>query len=110
MLRQRGKQVRLSVNEYGRGRAVYLSGLPYSFHNARLLHRSLLWAGHGEDLLHRWYSSNYYVDVHAYLDSGKYCVVNNTFEPQETVVYRGQGEGMPLSLTANEIRWFHVDE
>ena len=108
VLRQQDRQVRMSVNEYGAGRAVYLSGLPYSFHNARLLHRSVLWANHGEGLLHSWYSSNYHVDVHAYVDSGKYCAVNNTFEPQQTTIYRGDGSGFELSLAANEIRWFEV--
>ena len=106
----REKEVQMAVNEYGQGRAVYLSGLPYSFENSRLLYRSILWASHDEDALHRWFSENFNVEVHAYVKNGKYCVVNNTYEPQDTVVYRGDGSSYALHLDANEIRWFEIDE
>ncbi len=108
VLRYQEKELRLSVNEFGQGRGVSISGLPYSLENARLLHRAILWASGGEGLLHRWYSENPRVDVHAYVKNGKYCVVNNTFEPQTTVVYDGQGQGTSMTLAANEIRWFEV--
>ena len=68
----------------------------------------LITYSHGEDALCRWFSSNYNVDVHAYVKNGKFCVVNNTYEPQSTVVYKGDGEHFPLELAANEIRWYEV--
>ena len=108
VLVQRDKEVQLCVNAFGRGRAVYISGLPYSFENARLLYRSVLWASGGEKLLHCWYSENPNVDVHAYVSSGKYCVVNNTYEPQETVIYRGDGSSFPLHIEANGILWYEI--
>ena len=108
ILVQRDKEVQLAVNEYGYGRAVYISGLPYSFSNSRLLHRAVLWASHGEDELHRWFSSNLNVDVHAYVKNGKYCVVNNTYESQSTTVYTGDGKSFSLELAPNELRWFEV--
>ena len=37
-----------------------------------------------------------------------YCVVNNTYEPQSTTVYRGDGTGFDLDLKANEIIWFEI--
>lgn len=77
---------------------MYVSGLPYSFENSRLLYRSILWSAHGEGELHQWFSSNYNVEVHAYPDNGKFCVVNNTYEPQETTVYKGNGESFQLQL------------
>lgn len=43
VLVQREKEVQLAVNEFGKGRAVYISGLPYSFENSRMLYRSILW-------------------------------------------------------------------
>ena len=108
VLKVANREVQLAVNEAGRGRAVYISGLPYNFHNARLLHRALLWAAHGEGLLHTWFSQNPNVDVHAYVKNGKYCVVNNTYEPQSTTVYRGDGSSFELNLAANEIRWYEI--
>lgn len=108
VLRQIDKGVQLAVNDFGGGRGVYISGLPYSFENSRLLYRAILWAAHGEDGLHEWFSENYNVEVHAYVKNGKYCVVNNTYEPQDTVVYRGDGSSFPLHLDANEIRWYEI--
>ena len=44
ILVQREKEVQMAVNAYGAGRAVYISGLPYSFENSRVLHRAILWS------------------------------------------------------------------
>ena len=108
VLVQREKEVQLAVNEYGSGRSVYISGLPYSFENNRLLHRSVLWSSHCEAQLNSWFSSNYNVEVHAYVKNGKFCVVNNTYEPQSTTVYRGDGSSFQLDLDSNEIRWYKI--
>ena len=108
VLVQREKEVQLAVNEYGSGRSVYISGLPYSFENNRLLHRAVLWSSHCENQLNRWFSSNYNVEVHAYVKNGKFCVVNNTYEPQSTTVYRGDGSSFHLDLDSNEIRWYKI--
>ena len=102
------KEVQLAVNECSDGRAVYISGLPYSFENSRLLYRSILWACRKEDELHKWFSSNPNVEVHAYVKNGKYCVVNNTYEPQETTVYKGDGSSFELKMAANEILWYEI--
>jgi 1,3-beta-galactosyl-N-acetylhexosamine phosphorylase len=108
ILVQREKEVQMAVNEYGKGRCVYLSGLPYSFENSRILYRAVLWSSHSEGQLTQWFSDNYNVDVHAYVKNGKFCVVNNTYEPQSTVVYKGDGESFLLDLQAGEIRWYEV--
>ena len=108
ILVQRDKEVQMAVHEFGKGRSVYISGLPYSFENARILHRSVMYSCHDEENLRRWYSENFNVDVHAYVANGKYCVVNNTYEPQDTVVYRGDGSSFELHLDANEIKWYEI--
>ena len=108
ILVQREKEVQMAVHEFGKGRCVYISGLPYSFENSRILYRSILWSTHGEKELHRWFSSNFNVEVHAYVKNGKFCVVNNTYEPQKTVVYRGDGSSFSLEMEANEIKWYNI--
>ena len=108
ILVQKDKEVQMAVNAFGKGRAVYLSGLPYSFENSRVLYRAILWSTHDEEKLHLWFSTNYNVEVHAYVKNGKYCVVNNTYEPQSTTVYRGDGSSFQLDLDANEIRWYEI--
>ena len=107
ILVQREKEVQLAVNSFGQGRSVYISGLPYSFENSRLLHRAILWSAHAEDELNRWFSTNYNVEVHAFVKNGKYCVVNNTYAPQDTTVYTAT-DSFSLHLEANEIRWYEI--
>ena len=108
IVKQIDKEVQLAVNEFGQGRCVYISGLPYSFENSRLLYRSIIWSSHDEEDLHKWFSTNYNVEVHAYVKNGKYCVVNNTYEPQSTTVYRGDGSCFDLDMEANEIKWYEI--
>ncbi|MDO5152988.1 MAG: 1,3-beta-galactosyl-N-acetylhexosamine phosphorylase [Eubacteriales bacterium] len=107
ILVQKGKEVQMAVNEFGNGRSVYISGLPYSFENSRILYRAILWSAHSEECLHKWYSTNYNVEVHAFVANGKYCVVNNTYVPQDTVVYTDSGS-FELHLEANEIKWYEI--
>ena len=108
VLVQRNKEVQMAAHDFGKGRAVYISGVPYSFANSRTLYRALLWSAHSEEELHTWFSSNYNVEVHAYVKNGKYCVVNNTYEPQDTTVYTTDGSSFALHLDANEIKWYEI--
>ena len=108
VLVQRNKEVQMAAHDFGKGRAVYISGVPYSFANSRTLYRAILWSAHSEGELHTWFSSNYNVEVHAYVKNGKYCVVNNTYEPQDTTVYTTDGSSFALHLDANEIKWYEI--
>ena len=58
--------------------------------------------------LNKWFSSNFNVEVHAFVANGKYCVVNNTYEPQHTTVYKGDGTSFELDMDANEIKWYEI--
>ena len=107
ILVQKDKEVQMAVNAFGSGRSVYISGLPYSFENSRVLYRAILWSAHSEEALHKWFSSNYNVEVHAFVANGKYCVVNNTYVPQDTTVYTDR-DSFQLHLEANEIRWYSL--
>ena len=107
ILVQSDKEVQMAVNAYGSGRSVYMSGLPYTFENSRILYRAILWAAHGEEELNKWFSTNYNVEVHAFVKNGKYCVVNNTYTPQSTVAFTNNGS-FALDMDANEIRWYEI--
>ena len=65
-------------------------------------------ASGSEEQLTCWFSSNFNVEVHAYPKNRKYCVVNNTYKPQDTVVYRGDGSSFSLHLKENEIVWYEM--
>ena len=62
----------------------------------------------GEAVLNQWFSTNFNVEVHAYVKNGKFCVVNNTYEPQKTTVYRGDKSSFELEMAPNEIKWYMI--
>ena len=104
----RSKNVQLAVNTYGKGHSVYMSGLPFSFENTRLLYKSLFFAANKQDEITKWYSDNYNVEVNVYPSTNSFCVVNNTYEEQKTVVYRGDGTSFEVILKETEIQWFTI--
>lgn len=109
VLAKDGRNVLMAANAFGHGRSVYLTGLPYSDENSRILHRAILWAAGSEDELHNWFSSNPAVEVNAYVRNGRFCAVNNTDLPQETTVFCPDGKSFALSLAPGELRWFSID-
>ena len=101
-------ELHLSANSYGKGRGVYIAGLPYSIENTRLLLRSLYYAAGKEAELTTWFSSNPSVEVHAYPQKGKYALVNNTSSEQTTIIYNGNQEANEVTLQPSELRWEEI--
>ncbi|EKE50317.1 lacto_N-biose phorylase [Bifidobacterium bifidum LMG 13195] len=97
--------MQLAVNEYGKGRGVYVSGLPYSAANARLLERILFWASHNEDKYTAYSSTNPECEVAVFPDAGQYCVINNTDRPQSTDVALPDGSVEHFDLDQSAIAW-----
>lgn len=98
-------EIHLSSHHFGKGRGIYIAGLPFSNENTRLLMRSLYYAANKEDDFYKWQASNIACEVHAYPESGKYAVVNNSFEKQTTDVYDGIGKKSQVTLKPGEIKW-----
>lgn len=98
-------EVKLSANEYGNGRGVYIAGLPYSAENTRLLLRAMYWVAHKEEEMKKAYSSNINTDCNYYPESGKYAVINNTNLEQDTIFYDIDGKQIPFTMKAGEIIW-----
>ena len=101
-------EVHLSAHGYGKGRGVYIAGLPYSYMNTRILLRSMYYAAAREGDMKKWYADNIYCEVHAYPETGKYAVVNNSSRTQVSMVYDGQGNGTGMELKPCEIRWLSM--
>ena len=99
----------MSANQYGKGRAVYIAGLPYSIQNTRILMRSCFYAASKESEMKKWYAENLNCEVSAYLESNKYAVINNSHEKQVTFVYDGQGNKTKVELQPGEIRWNKIN-
>ena len=101
-------EVHLSAHGYGKGRGVYIAGLPYSYGNTRILLRSMYYAAGREGDMKKWYADNIYCEVHAYPETGKYAVVNNSSRPQVTTVYDGRGNAAGMEMKPCEIHWFSM--
>ena len=91
-------EVKLAANAYGKGRGVYMAGLPYSAQNARLLYRAMFWAAHKEEEMYRAFSSNPQTECNYYSEIGKYVVVNNGASEQKTVFYDINGMAKEIVL------------
>ena len=102
-------EVKAAANNYGKGRSFYITGLPYSFANARLLYRALLWVSGKEDFVRKNFSTNVAVDCHYYAASGEYALVNNTFEEQKTTFYGASGAAREVTLAPMQIMWLRAD-
>lgn len=103
------EEIHLSSHDYGKGRGIYIAGLPYSIDNTRLLFRALLYAAHKEDLENETFTSNPATELNGYKKNGYWALVNNTNLPQETVVTLG-GKQAEVSLKPSEIKWFKEGE
>lgn len=101
-------EVHLAAHAYGRGRGVYIAGLPYSVENTRLLLRAMYYAAAKEDAFCIWHSSNQYCEVHAYPEAGKYAILNNTNETQTTTIYDGTGTAEEYELAPCAILWKEI--
>lgn len=97
------ENVTLAAKQFGKGRGVYLSGLPYSFENTRILYRSIFYAMNQEAQMKRFFTSNIHCEVNVYPHS--IAVLNNTNETQTTMFYNGNGEAIELTLQPSEIKW-----
>ena len=105
LLRADHGQVQLAVNDYGEGRGVYVSGLPYSAANARLLERILFHAARREDDYAAYASTNPECEVARFPERGLYCVINNTDRPQSTEVTLPGGGRERFDLAPSAIVW-----
>lgn len=101
-------EVHLAANDYGKGRGVYIAGLPFSMTNTRLLMRAMFYAANKENQFKKWFADNIYVEVNAYPEAGKYAIVNNSDKEQKTMIYDGEGEASEVKLEPAEIRWLEI--
>ena len=105
ILEYSNNEVHMAAHEYGKGRGVYIAGLPYSYENTRLLMRAMYYAAHKEDSYHIWYADNLNCEVNAYPENGKYAILNNSNETQVTNFYDGEGNCETIKLEPCEILW-----
>ena len=93
----------MAINEYGKGRSFYITGIPYSFQNSRLLYKAMCRVANKN--LYECYSTNENTECNYYPSSGKYAVINNAKTEQRTEFYDEKGVKTELVLKPMEVRW-----
>ena len=98
-------EIHLSSHDFGKGRGIYIAGLPYSDENTRLLWRALHYAAHKENEFNKWNCTNVHCEVHVYPEKNKIAYINNSIEEQVTEVYDERGASKTIKLNPGEIIW-----
>lgn len=100
--------IKLAVNEFGKGRSVYVAGLPYNPENTRLLLRMIYWAASQEEAVNKWYTTNVQTECAAFPEAGKYVVINNSYETEETTVFKADGSEEKVTLEPMGYKWLDI--
>ncbi len=99
--------VTIAANDFGKGRGVYLAGFQLGAEQNRLLQRAVWYAaGKENEMAKKWYSTNIETEIAGYPQTGKYVVINNSYEPQTTVITDQNGKEKTVTLEANGSKWF----
>lgn len=110
ILNMDGEYSRLVVNEYGQGRSVYFTGLPYSPENCRILLRAIYFAAHQEEEMKKFYVTNVETEAAVFEKSGRIAVINNSREAVQTDLYVYGELKHSLNLAPMEMRWVAYDK
>ncbi|CAM3072641.1 1,3-beta-galactosyl-N-acetylhexosamine phosphorylase [Streptobacillus felis] len=89
--------VEASINNYGKGKGVYLQGLPYSVENTRFLYNIIRYVTN--DLNKKYVSDNIYVEAYEFKDY--IAIVNNSAESLTSNI-TGLGN---VELSKYELKW-----
>lgn len=102
---KQGQHILCCTHDYGSGRSVYISNLPYSPENSRFLQHVILWLQgiNPEDL--PFVSKNPYVDVAYYPESSWLAAVNASGDEQAVEFVTDQGEHFRQQLQAYSWVW-----
>ena len=100
-----GGNVFLSVNDYGKGRATFISSLLDSAEAYRLIYKVLLWSAHKENCYKKALSTNPNTDCYYYENLGQYAILNNSDEKVKTTFYDIEGKTKELEIEPHQIKW-----
>lgn len=79
ILEYSNNEVHMAANNYGKGRSFYMSGMPYSLQNTRILKRAIAFTMNKEDDLKKYYADDIRLEVNAYPALKKYAVIKQLY-------------------------------
>lgn len=81
----------VTINDFGKGKGIYLSSFQISLENTRMLYQLIRYAGN-EGLAGEYMTDNLYTECAYYPESGKLVVINNSDEEQTTTIPTQSGD------------------
>lgn len=96
------EEIKIVVNEYDKGKGIYLTHFNYTVENTRLLLNILLYAM-GKTEATAYICDNKFTECAYFSESKKLAVINNSEEPQSTVILTHQGK-VTVDLVAGELK------
>ncbi len=108
ILHSTGMHINISANSYKAGRSVYLSSLPYSMVNSRLLLRAILWSAGKESVLYDFFSDNFNTDCAVGKNCKKAAVINNSNLKQTTSLFIKGEKIKDIKLIPYECKWIDL--
>lgn len=102
------ESVQLAVKDFGCGRGCYISGLPYSVQNARLLLRACYYVCKKEQLFDVYNSDNPFVECSYYPEKKLVAVINNSITSQKASVQLENKRKIDVFLQPFGIEWVEV--
>lgn len=104
VLEEKDGSPRIAVHNFGKGRAVYLSGHKVTPRNVRLLHRAIHWSAGCEEDFRVWTCSNVNTECAYYPKTRKLVIINNSGSQEETGVGDSMGNSYNVSLEPHGIK------
>lgn len=105
ILEYSNNEIHMAANEYGMGRSFYISGLPYSLENTRLLKRAIHYVSHKENELKKYYADDLRIEVCAFPKLKKYAIINNSLDDVTTNIYDKDGNKKEISINGADLIW-----
>ncbi|MCI7550950.1 MAG: 1,3-beta-galactosyl-N-acetylhexosamine phosphorylase [Actinomycetaceae bacterium] len=98
-----------AAHEFGKGRSVYFSGLPYSIRNSRMLHRAIFWAaGKDGEWDDSWVSNNPAIELAYFPKQAKLFATNVSKEAQRGVITGENGYRHEVDIAPLGSEWIEI--
>lgn len=86
-----GDKPQVTVNDFGKGKGIYLASYQVDLENIRMLYQLIRYAG-GEGLSGLYMTDNLYTECAYYPENRKLVVINNSDTPQTTTIPTEYGD------------------
>ena len=81
----------VTINDFGKGKGIYLASFRVDQENTRMLYQLIRYAG-GEGISGMYMPDNFYTECAYYPESGKLVVINNSDREQTTTIPTEKGD------------------